>query len=126
MIYSVYNYDDRSWDYYEGVGSFPATGFFRKPLRTDAPEHMLLPLPPGASPVGSGPLPRGVIAHQNSEERGVSLSGVGDVADDQPSSKLAWLGLAVVVAGAFWLGRKSVPAEQRARKAAAGLGRRLS
>lgn len=125
MIYSVYNYDDRLWDYYEGTGSFPATGFFRKPAQNDAPEHLLVPLPANASPVGSGPRPKGVIAHA-SGEHGVALSGLGSTDDGQPSSKQAWLGLAVLVAGAFWLGRQSVPAEQKARKAAADLGRRLS
>lgn len=70
MIYSVFSYDRREYDYFEapGPGGIHA-GAPPRPLITgvsSTPEGATWKLPVGAKKVGSGPLPRGSIASSGS------------------------------------------------------------
>jgi hypothetical protein len=79
MIFSVYNYDNRRYDYYEGQGICPPHGWFRKasPGQMKQPEEIAAALPEGATLVGHGPLPRGIIA--------TSIPGMGTTDDSGPT-----------------------------------------
>lgn len=122
MIYSVYDHRARRWHYFEGGGSIPTTAFFRDSGVGAGPDRLAMTLPPDAVAIGSGERPRGVVA----VEKGASAAlapgaglglGLGQVPGDStaPSGVLAWLGLAVLVGGAFWVGRRSVGATERAK-----------
>ncbi len=117
MRYSVYNYDDRTWHYFEASGTVPPTGWFRKGSGAPVAEKLVAPLPPDAVEVGIGNSPQGVIAAHDQPEPVQALAGLGEVGSVLPGSFLQWLGLAVVVGGAFYLGRKSVETERKARAA---------
>jgi hypothetical protein len=108
MIYSVYDHESRHWDYYEGSGGVPTTAFFRDSGVGAHPDRLAAVLPPDAVHVGAGELPRGVVAARRAHQ---GLSGFGQV--DPASGTLSWIGLAFVVGGVFWLGRKSVGAKGR-------------
>lgn len=116
MIYSVYDHSARRWHYYEGVGQVPTTAFFRDAGRGVSPDRLVARLPADAVAVGVGDMPRGVVASRDHESGGLGAAPGDD--SGAPSSVLAWVGLAVVVGGAFWLGRKSSGAKERLRKAA--------
>jgi LPXTG-motif cell wall-anchored protein len=108
--YSVYNYKSRRYDYFEGMGDVPASGWMRR----GAPgpkivEALAQRLPEGAQHIGSGAQPIGIIAVTQAQ-----LAGLGSTApdtltaqDSSPTSALAWVGLAVLIGGAIYLGRKS-------------------
>ena len=104
MKYSVYNYKSRRYDYFEGMGDVPASGWMRR----GAPgpkivEALAQRLPEGAQHIGSGAQPIGIIAVTQAQ-----LAGLGSTAQDSsPTSALAWVGLAVLIGGAIYLGRKS-------------------
>lgn len=66
MIYSVYRYGARTYDYYEAPGK-DETHAGAPPIRSHKPigatlEQASWVVPPGARRVGSGELPRGRIA----------------------------------------------------------------
>ena len=127
-VYSVFDYLDRKWDHYEGPGGFPASGVFRHggAAATKSPEGMLAKLPHDAVHIGSSDKPRGIIARID-RSRGVEMASLGDASTDgAPSSALSWVGLAVVVAGAFYVGRKSVAAEKQVRSKVAAARRSLA
>jgi hypothetical protein len=91
VIYSVYSYDRREYDYYDapGPGGTHASAPPKAPARhaTGAtPEGATWHLPFGAKKVGKGALPKGRIA-----TTGVHLGGLGDLGIDMPR--------AVVIAG---------------------------
>lgn len=96
MRYSVYNYDTRQYDYYEGsgpsgthAGSPPKT--FMKSALGATPEQAAWKLPPNAVKVGSGAMPEGRIA-----SRASALSGLGSI-DVGTGGKIALaLGIAYV------------------------------
>jgi len=119
VIYSVYDHTARRWNQYQGTGAVPPTAFFRDSKSGEAPERLLAQLPPDAVLMGVSDKPRGVVA---TDRRSGALAGLGQSPDSNlPSSALAWLGLAVVVGGVFWLGRRSVSAEAAVRSKAKGL-----
>lgn len=67
MIYSVYNYKTRTYDYFEGTGATGShAGTPPSPLLSNelgmTPEQASWKLPAGARKVGSGPVARGRIA----------------------------------------------------------------
>jgi len=76
-LFSVYDYDKRTFDYYETPGAHQAIGSvefgtFRgaKNLKGNngvgaVPESIAVPLPSGAKKVGQGDIPKGVIATKN-------------------------------------------------------------
>ena len=69
-VYSVFDYHRNLYDYYEApTGMIPATGRFRKPVRTMkfgiVPKDLAASFPSGARKIGSGPDPRGIIAAKN-------------------------------------------------------------
>ncbi len=104
MFYSVYDYPSRMFSYYEGGGSAPPTGWFRKPNGSKlVPERIAAKLPPDAVFVGTGDMPKGVIATLDptigSYQKAPSLSGVAFM----PSEKSwpMWLALTGV---ALWVG----------------------
>ncbi len=67
MIYSVWNYATRQYDYYQ-AGQHTATHAGAPPVRAGAsalgatPEQAAWPLPAGAQRIGSGPYARGRVA----------------------------------------------------------------
>jgi len=62
QIFSVYNYRRGQFDYYDApLASLPSSGHFRTP-RASHPESVAALLPDGASRVGSGVAPKGIIA----------------------------------------------------------------
>jgi hypothetical protein len=84
MIYSVFNYTTQRFDYFDGPGVCPPHGWFRRPspgaLRQ--PEELAAALPEGSVPIGSGALPKGVIATDvqglgTRDTGGASAAGAG-------------------------------------------------
>ena len=121
MRYSVYDYDDRMWRYFEAQGNpQPAAGWFRSGLGS-TPESLVESLPADAIEVGNGNVPQGVIAASRVEEDAAlerrSLAGLGELGT--PATALQWVGLAILLGGAFYLGRRSVEAERKVRSAVA-------
>jgi len=80
MIFSVYSYDRQVYDYYEAPGVTPPHGWFRRPTPGTLmqPEELAARLPEDATPVGSGVLPRGVIA--------TNVPGIGTDDTNGPTS----------------------------------------
>ena len=80
MIFSCYDHEARCFRYYDAPGVTPPHGWFRKasPGQLKQPEEIAAQLPDGATPVGSGPLARGVIA--------TDMPGIGSVDVERPSS----------------------------------------
>lgn len=79
MIYSVYDYTRRAYDYYEGAGP-KGTHAGAPPIRSHValgatPEQAAWVVPPGAKRVGSGELPRGRIATLASSALGDVIEG---------------------------------------------------
>ncbi len=73
VIYSVYDYDRRLFNYYQGIGDVPASGWMRRASPgTPIPERLCPHLPAGAVRIGDGAAPRGIIATTP-----VALSGLG-------------------------------------------------
>lgn len=94
MIYSVYNYDARAYDYYEGSGPGGTHVGTPKipPPKSElgaSPEQAAWALPPGARKVGRGDLPRGSIA-----------ALAGDPETSGPSA--VQLGVYAVIAYVIW------------------------
>jgi len=116
MRYSVWNYDTRAWDYYEGAGLAASAGAFREPVgEGHAPEEVLVSLPGQSVYLGSGPVCVGTPARGPRSASLVS-AGLGETgpllvrtqsAGAGAGVLLSWLGLGLVVGGSFWLGRKS-------------------
>lgn len=109
MIFSVFNYDNGRYRYYEGVAGTPATGFFRKARQPAlnggfVPEAFAVTLPAGARFVGEGAMPKGYIAEDPAQLASPPVPG-------EPSSPAApsssWRTLAIVAAVAFIAGRMS-------------------
>jgi len=79
MIYSVWDYDTRKYRYYKGNAlPLPPVGGYRKPKGTlgrvgYTPEDAAAVLPAGATLVGDGADPKGIIASKKS----FSLSAIG-------------------------------------------------
>lgn len=78
-LFSVYNYNTKVYDYYEGrgpggthAGTPPVSGGHALGA---TPEQAAWRVPPGAVKIGSGPLPRGRIATRGGV---AALSGMGD------------------------------------------------
>lgn len=100
MIYSVYNYNRRSYDYYEGPG--PSGTHAEAPSRpllagpSSSPEKATWSLPIGAKKIGMGDMPKGRIASAP------SLAGFGDYS---LSSKAVALTVGVIAA-VFLAGRR--------------------
>lgn len=94
MIYSVYNYGARAYDYYEGSGpsgthvGSPKIAAPKSELGA-SPEQAAWALPRGARKIGSGDLPRGSIA---------VLSG----SDDATGPDMMHLGVYAVIAYVLW------------------------
>lgn len=62
-IYSVFNYHNGLYGYYEGPGEVPTSGHFRAPRGLGGlPESLAVALPSSARYVGAGEEPKGVIA----------------------------------------------------------------
>jgi len=80
MIYSVYDYVQQRYTYYEAPGAVPPHGWFRRPTPGTymQPEELAASLPEGAVPIGSGLLPKGVIA--------TNIPGIGTVDTASPGS----------------------------------------
>jgi len=81
VIYSVYNYGARAYDYYEGSGpSGTHAGTPRiAPPKSElgaSPEQAAWVLPRGARKIGSGDLPRGSIAALAGADPATDGSGV--------------------------------------------------
>lgn len=90
MIYSVYNYGARSYDYYDD-GKPSGTHAGAPPIISmggigETPEAAAWRVPVGAKKIGSGDLPRGRVA---------SLGG-------DPGSDLPRLGIAIGLAYVAW------------------------
>jgi hypothetical protein len=109
VIFSVFNYDNGRYRYYEGVAGTPATGFFRKARQPAlnggfVPEAFAVTLPAGARFVGEGVMPKGYIAEDPAQLASPPVPG-------EPSSPAApsssWRTLAIVAAVAFIAGRMS-------------------
>lgn len=99
MIFSVYDYVNKNYQYYEVAAATPPTAWFRRPVEDvkNKPdtlfcctEVLAVKLPPGAKQVGTGPDARGVIATTEpavgasdpagpQSEPGMSMYGYGAV-----------------------------------------------
>lgn len=84
MIYSVYNYTTRTYDYYEGSG--PKGAHAGKPPLTlvrsalgATPEQAAWKVPADAKKVGEGQMPKGRVA---------TLGGLSGMTEDSVSSLL--------------------------------------
>jgi hypothetical protein len=80
VIFSVFDYTAQRYNYFEAPGVTPPHGWFRKPTPGNLmqPEELAAHLPDGAALVGSGLLPKGVIA--------TDVPGVGTVDTNGPTS----------------------------------------
>lgn len=109
MIFSVFNYDNGRYRYYEGIAGTPATGFFRKARQPAlnggfVPEAFAVTLPAGARFVGEGAMPKGYIAEDPAQLAAPPVPGE----PSQPyASSSSWRTLAIVAAVAFIAGRMS-------------------
>lgn len=77
MIYSVYNYGTRSYDYYEGPGP-SGTHAGAPPLVAtgglgETPESAAWRVPAGSRKIGSGEMPRGRIASMGGTPSGTMV-----------------------------------------------------
>ena len=67
MIYSVWDYDKKKYDYYNAASlPLPAVGSFRKPTKNAgkvgfSPEDLAAEVPAGAQYLGEGEDPQGII-----------------------------------------------------------------
>lgn len=109
MIFSVFNYDNGRYRYYEGVAGTPATGFFRKARQPAlnggfVPEAFAVTLPAGARFVGEGVMPKGYIAEDPAQLASPPVPGESS---SPAASSSSWRILAVVAAVAFIAGRMS-------------------
>lgn len=101
MIYSVYDYNRRVYNYYDAPGpsgthaSAPPKPLLAPTSMGVAPESATWKLPIGAKKIGSGPMPRGRIASSSS-------LGIGSF-DASPG---AIAGLAAIVVPILWLVRR--------------------
>ncbi len=67
MFYSCYDYRKQVYRYYEAPGVLPAAGSFRATASDRTfPESLAVKLPAGAVSAGQGPMPKGVIAVDDS------------------------------------------------------------
>jgi hypothetical protein len=93
VIYSVYDYTRRSYDYYEGPGpsgthaAAPPVARGRNALGA-SPEQVSWHLPPGAKKIGSGTMPRGRIA--TTALAGVDLGDTGSLLELGVIAYFAW------------------------------------
>ncbi len=99
MIYSVFNYATKLFDYYEAPGQAPAVGKFQPPGGPiNKPECLAVRLPIGARLVSSGgKLPRGCIAATD--------AGLGAL-EGNGAPGLGWLSVTALGLAAFWVGRR--------------------
>ena len=109
MIFSVFNYDNGRYRYYEGIAGTPATGFFRKARQSAlnggfVPEAFAVTLPAGARFVGEGAMPKGYIAEDPAQLASPPVPGESS-SPAAPSS--SWRTLAIIAAVAFIAGRMS-------------------
>lgn len=103
MIYSVFDYYKKAYDYFEAPGTPPATGKFRAPGgKTNKPECLAVKLPFGAVHVGVGALPRGCVAATDAGLGALESNGSGGILGFFST----WFGTAVIAAGAYFLGRR--------------------
>jgi hypothetical protein len=109
VIFSVFNYDNGRYRYYEGIAGTPATGFFRKARQPAlnggfVPEAFAVTLPAGARFVGEGAMPKGYIAEDPAQLASPPVPG--EPSSSSPASS-SWRTLAIVAAVAFIAGRMS-------------------
>lgn len=114
MIYSVYNWNARAYDYFEGAGD--EQGMRPKPRRVLnslaglPPEAALQVVPPGAVFRGRGTTPQGRIAVQPGEALGGFVEDLqkGTSLQTYPWATLAvWIGVGLVSFKAIqWMGKR--------------------
>ena len=112
MIFSVFNYDNGRYRYYEGIAGTPATGFFRKARQPAlnggfVPEAFAVTLPAGARFVGEGAMPKGYIAEDPAQLASPPVPGESSSAAAPAASSSSWRTLAIVATVAFIAGRMS-------------------
>jgi len=112
VIFSVFNYDNGRYRYYEGVAGTPATGFFRKARQPAlnggfVPEAFAVTLPAGARFVGEGAMPKGYIAEDPAQLASPPVPGESSSAAAPAASSSSWRTLAIVATVAFIAGRMS-------------------
>ena len=96
MIYSVYNYDTKLYDYFEGPGpsgthaGAPPVSLGRSSLGATV-EQAAWKVPGSAKKVGSGPMPRGRVAAVG----GIALGGFE--LDGKTAAVVALCGVAYLV-----------------------------
>jgi hypothetical protein len=98
MLYSVWNYDTKAYDYYQGSGPKGAHAG-APPIRRSrselgaTPEQASWRVPSDARKVGSGDMPQGRIA---------TIGGVSSLGDDALFSNPASLAVMAVIAYLAW------------------------
>lgn len=113
VVYSVYDYNKRAYDYYEGMGNVPASGWMRRATsRLRAPESLCEKLPADAMPIGSGKTPRGIIATTDRALAGLSGgsitgggAGIGALVERKPAAVAGVVGLAAALA-LWWASKR--------------------
>lgn len=96
MTYSVFDYDTKSYNYFQAPGSPPrgqrsVSG--RSSEHGMSPEALLEPLPPNAVFVGTGKEPRGILARKEIS------GGLGSYEDGGSRNK--WILASAIALGAY-------------------------
>ncbi len=112
VIYSVYDYDRRVFNYYQGVGDVPASGWMRRATPgTPIPERLCPHLPAGAVRIGTGAAPRGIIATTPTALSGLGgvglLAGAGPTWTRHSTAIIVTAAVAAVAGVALWKGRRT-------------------
>ncbi len=125
MIGSVYDFSTREFNYFRLPSKSQLGLSFGGPTRApsgygspigEAPESLGMPLPDGATFIGSGPVPKGIVCRQGSS----ALGGLGDVTvSTSTTTVVAVLGTLGLFAGAavtVWALSKSKPGKWLRKK----------
>lgn len=115
MIGSVYDFETREFNYFRLPSKSQLGLSFGGPTRApsgygspigEAPESLGMPLPDGATFIGSGPVPKGIVCRQGSS----ALGGLGDAGDGLTVSVgvPTALTVAATLVGVYFLGKTGV------------------
>lgn len=121
MLASVYNYSDREFAYYRLPTSKSQLGLsFGAPTRVpsgfaspigEAPESLAIPLPDGATFIGSGKVPKGIVCRASSGALGDITIGT-----DTVTGSISTIGKLAGAAAVLWILSKSKPGKWLRKK----------
>lgn len=120
MLASVYDFDSREFSYYRLPSKAQLGSSFGAPTRTpsgfaspigEAPESLTMPLPDGATYVGSGKVPKGIVCRDPSGALGDITIGT-----DTVTGSISTVGVIAGVAVGLWIISKSKPGKWLRKK----------